>query len=66
VVTGLWAVAFWTVAAGDLALQANQPNTEVFLTACLIWAFAGEGAVSHADGRARQCPARRDPKGQRR
>jgi len=31
-VTGLWAVAFWTVAAGDLALQANQPSTEVFST----------------------------------
>jgi 4-amino-4-deoxy-L-arabinose transferase-like glycosyltransferase len=39
-VTGLWAAAFWTVAAGDLTLQANQPNTEVFLNACLIWAFA--------------------------
>jgi len=32
VVTGPWAVAFWTVAAGDLALQANQPSTEVFST----------------------------------
>jgi len=40
VVTGLWAAAFWAVAAGDLTLQGNQPNTEVFLNACLIWAFA--------------------------
>lgn len=39
-VTGVWAAALWTVAAGDLTLQANQPNTEVFLNACLIWAFA--------------------------
>ncbi len=65
-VTGLWAAAFWTVAAGDLTLQGNQPNTEVFLNACLIWAFLGEEAVPHADGRARQCPVRRDPKEQRR
>ena len=39
-VTGLWAAAFWTVVAGDLMLQGNQPNTEVFLNACLIWAVA--------------------------
>ena len=37
---GLLAAAFWTVVASDLALQANQPNTEVFINACLIWAFA--------------------------
>jgi Dolichyl-phosphate-mannose-protein mannosyltransferase len=37
---GLLAAALWVVTSGDLALQANQPNTEVFLNACLIWALA--------------------------
>jgi hypothetical protein len=37
---GLWAAAFWTVLAGDLWLQANQPNVEAFLNACLVWVFA--------------------------
>jgi hypothetical protein len=36
---GLWAAVFWTVISGDLILQANQPNTEVFMNALLIWAF---------------------------
>jgi len=39
-VIGLWTAAFWTAASGDLWLQANQPNTEAFINACLIWAFA--------------------------
>lgn len=38
--TGLWAAAFWATLCSDLYLQANQPNTEVFINACLIWAFA--------------------------
>jgi hypothetical protein len=38
--TGLWAAAFWTALCSDLYLQANQPNTEAFINACLIWAFA--------------------------
>jgi len=37
---GLWAAAFWTAVSGDLWLQANQPNNESFINACLIWAFA--------------------------
>ena len=37
---GLWAAAFWTIISADLALQANQPNTEVFINACVVWAFA--------------------------
>ena len=37
---GLWAAVFWTLASGDLELQANQPNTEAFMNAPLIWAFA--------------------------
>ncbi len=38
--TGLWAALFWTAICSDLLLQANQPNTEVFINACVIWAFA--------------------------
>jgi hypothetical protein len=38
--TGLWAAFFWTVICSDLTLCANQPNTEVFINACVIWAFA--------------------------
>ena len=36
---GLWAGVFWTALSGDLYLEANQPNTEVFLNAFLVWAF---------------------------
>jgi 4-amino-4-deoxy-L-arabinose transferase-like glycosyltransferase len=36
---GLWAAALWTAAGADLNLQANQPNTEVFINALLVWAF---------------------------
>lgn len=35
----LWATAYWTIISGDLYLQANQPNVEVFINACLIWIF---------------------------
>ena len=37
---GLWAALFWTLVCGDVWLQANQPNAEVFINACVIWAFA--------------------------
>jgi hypothetical protein len=37
---GLWAVAFWAILSGDLQLQANQPNTEAFMNACLAGGFA--------------------------
>jgi hypothetical protein len=36
---GLWAAAFWTLLCSDMLLQANQPNTEVFINAAMIWAF---------------------------
>lgn len=36
---GVAAAALWTIASGDLLLQANQPNTEVFMNLCLAWAF---------------------------
>ena len=36
----LWAAAFWAAVSGDLWMQANQPNTEAFINACVIWALA--------------------------
>lgn len=39
-VGGLIAATFWTLASGDLALNGNQPNTEVFLNAFLTAGFA--------------------------
>lgn len=30
----------WTVINADLYTQANQPNTEVFINAAMVWAFA--------------------------
>jgi hypothetical protein len=37
--TGLWAAIFWTAICSNLLLQANQPNSEVFINAWVIWAF---------------------------
>src|SRR5262249_10514727 len=37
---GLWAAAFWTLLHGAPTLQANQPNSEVFINGCVIWALA--------------------------
>jgi hypothetical protein len=37
---GILAAVTWLVISGDLALQANQPNTELFLNAFLTGAFA--------------------------
>jgi 4-amino-4-deoxy-L-arabinose transferase-like glycosyltransferase len=34
---GLWAAACWAMISGEPMLQANQPNIEVFINACLIW-----------------------------
>jgi hypothetical protein len=38
--SGLVAAAAWAFVSGDLRLQANQPNTEVFMNAAHIWAIA--------------------------
>ncbi|QPJ65349.1 MAG: hypothetical protein G3M78_08075 [Candidatus Nitrohelix vancouverensis] len=38
--TGLWAATFWAVISCDPFVQANQPNTEVFINSCLIWILA--------------------------
>ena len=37
---GLWAAAFWAVVCSNVGLQANQPNSEAFVNACLACAFA--------------------------
>jgi hypothetical protein len=38
--TGLWAGIFWALVCGSLVLEANQPNAEVFINACLVGGFA--------------------------
>jgi len=37
---GLLAALCWTVVCGTLVVQANQPNSEVFINAACAWAFA--------------------------
>ncbi len=37
---GLIAAGVWTLTSGDLYIQANQPNVEVFINCCLVWAIA--------------------------
>ncbi len=38
--SGLWAALFWTLVSDNITLQANQPNTEVFMNAFTATAFA--------------------------
>jgi hypothetical protein len=38
--SGLWAAVFWVLISGAPTLEANQPNTEVFINACVIGALA--------------------------
>ena len=40
IVTGLWAAALWALFSGVFQLEGRDPNTEPFLNACIIWAFA--------------------------
>ena len=37
---GLMAAAIWAIVCGDMGLEANQPNTEVFINALLTSGFA--------------------------
>ena len=37
---GLWIATFWALLSADLPLEANQPNTEALINACLAIAFA--------------------------
>jgi hypothetical protein len=36
---GFWAAGIWTILCSDLWLWANQPNIEVCINACFVWAF---------------------------
>lgn len=47
---GLWAAAFWAVACNDPDLQANQPNSEVFINALMVWAFVALTRISSGNG----------------
>ena len=52
---GLLSAVFFTLASGDLGLEANQPNVESFMNACAIWFLAillKEDTATTAWGRA--------------
>ena len=36
---GLWSTTMWAFICSDLWLWANQPNIEVGINACIVWAF---------------------------
>lgn len=38
--TGLIAALIWTIISADRIIQANYPNTEVFINCLVVWAFA--------------------------
>lgn len=38
--TGIIAALIWTTISADRVIQANYPNTEVFINCLLVWAFA--------------------------
>ncbi len=40
IVSGLWAAALWVIVSGTFEIEARDPNTEVFINACIVWAFA--------------------------
>lgn len=37
---GLWTAALFALVGLDIVLEANQPNTEVFINVCALWGFA--------------------------
>ncbi|HEX8289455.1 MAG TPA: hypothetical protein VF556_15845 [Pyrinomonadaceae bacterium] len=39
-VSGLLAATLWVIVSGVFVLEGRDPNTEIFLNACLVWAFA--------------------------
>ncbi len=40
VISGLMAAGLWVILSGTFELEGRDPNTEPFLNACIIWAFA--------------------------
>lgn len=55
--SGRWAALFWTLISGDLYLQGNQPNTELFINACMAWAFGIQAAASNRQLQRREAVA---------
>ncbi|MDQ3684133.1 MAG: hypothetical protein M3430_00835 [Acidobacteriota bacterium] len=51
---GLWAAAFWAVLSGSYGLEAGEPNTEIFMNACLTWAFGLWVRCGEASSRVRR------------
>lgn len=39
-ISGLWAAVLWVVLSGTFQIEGRDPNTEIFINACVIWAFA--------------------------
>lgn len=39
-ISGLWAAALWVVVSGTFQIEGRDPNTEIFINVCMIWAFA--------------------------
>ena len=37
---GLWAMGYWALISGDLMLQGNQPDNEVFINMFMLWGIA--------------------------
>jgi 4-amino-4-deoxy-L-arabinose transferase-like glycosyltransferase len=54
---GLCAALFWVMFSSDLYLQANQPNTEVFINAFVVWAIVLLWSLRHDRLRAGSCMA---------
>ncbi|MDB6025209.1 MAG: hypothetical protein JWM68_1432 [Verrucomicrobiales bacterium] len=52
---GLWAAALWTIVSGHLQLEANQPNSEVFINAWTVIALAA--LLRQSAARWSWCPA---------
>jgi len=40
IISGLWAAVLWIIVSGTFELEGRDPNTEVFINVCGIWAFA--------------------------
>lgn len=40
IVSGIWAAGLWVILSGTFKLEGRDPNTEPFINACFVWAFA--------------------------
>jgi 4-amino-4-deoxy-L-arabinose transferase-like glycosyltransferase len=39
-ISGLYAAALWVIVSGTFQIEGRDPNTEIFINACIVWAFA--------------------------